>query len=53
MDTNDIRPAVEEQIENTLDKGKIHNFIHMYLYNIYFNRIFLKFIILGIYIIIL
>lgn len=35
MDTNDIRPAVDEQIEITHDKGERHNNImYTYLYYI-------------------
>lgn len=34
MATNDIRPAVEEQIESTLEKGKL-NIIHFMI--MYYN----------------
>jgi len=30
MDTNDIRPAIEEQIESTLDKGKLYIILALY-----------------------
>lgn len=35
MATNDIRPAIEEQVESTLDKGEL-SIINIMYYNVLF-----------------
>jgi len=40
MATNDIRPAVEEQVESTLDKGELS--IIDIVYISYYNLLFLN-----------
>jgi len=43
MATNDIRPAIEEQIESTLDKGElIKSIIDFVYYNVLFLLIVLS-----------